>query len=562
MSPYLAILDLAGYVALLLWGVHMVQTGIQRTFGPNLRTVLGVALSNRLNAFLAGVGVTAILQSSTATGLIVAGFAANGLVGLVPALAAMLGANVGTTLIVQVLSFDIAALAPALILLGVVMFRRHAGRTRDLSRVFIGLGLLLLSLHQLLGVLEPYRELPTLRIGLQALSGQPALAVLIAAILAWAAHSSVAVVVLVMSFSAQGILPLETAFALVLGANLGTAINPLMEGSARSDPRARRLPLGNFINRAAGVLLALAILHLIHPWMNELAQDNARAVANFHTLFNLVLAAAFLPLLGPYAAMLRRWLPANVDQYDPGLPIYLDSAAREVPVVALGNAEREALRMADALQTMLTHTRAAFATGDRKRIAEARQEDNTLDRLNAAIKAYVAGLDQDELTADDRRRSTEILTFIINIEHAGDVIDQNLLGHISKLSKRGLTFSPEGHLELDGMFARLDANLRLAASLFMTEDARAARLLAAEKDTLRKMEVDATQAHFDRLRSGRIDTMETSALHLDMLRDLRRVNTHLVAAAAYPVLESRGELLATRLGPKKSGRVTPLISDD
>ncbi|AZG09711.1 Na/Pi cotransporter family protein [Pigmentiphaga sp. H8] len=537
MNAYLTLFDIAGFVALLLWGVHMVQTGIQRAFGPRLRTTLGVALGNRVYAFFAGLGVTAVLQSSTATGLIVAGFAANGLVGLVPALAAMLGANVGTTLIVQVLSFDISRIAPILVLIGVVMFRRgNATHVRDLGRVFIGLGLLLLSLHLLLAQLEPYRDLPALRSALEALSGQPGLAILLAAVLAWAAHSSVAIVVLVMSFSAQGLLPISVAFALVLGANLGTAINPLLEGSAKDDPQARRLPVGNLLNRVVGVLIGLAMLHHIHPWMSQLAGDNARAVANFHTVFNLVLAALFLPLLTPYAALLRRWLPAN-PAADPGQPLYLDSAARDLPVVALGNAAREALRMADTLQTMLHHSRQALATGDRKRVAEARRLDDVLDRLNGAIKTYVAGLDPDELTREDRRRADEILTFITNLEHAGDVVDKNLLNDISKLTKRGLAFSPEGRRELDDMHGRLEANLRLAASLFVTADARAARLLAAEKETFRGMEGQATQTHFERLRSGRVDTTETSALHLDVLRDLRRINSHLVASAAYAAPE-------------------------
>jgi phosphate:Na+ symporter len=493
--------------------------------------------------------VTAVLQSSTATGLMVSGFAANGLVGLVPALAAMLGANVGTTLIVQLLSFDVSKFAPILILAGVVMFRRsNASRTRDLGRVGIGLGLLLLSLHLLLGLLEPYRDLPILHAGLDALADQPGLAVLLAAILAWAAHSSVAVVVLVMSFAAQGIVPPEAAFALVLGANLGTAINPLLEGAAKDDPLARRLPLGNFLNRGVGVLVALLLLGYIQPFMSQLAGDSARAVANFHTVFNLVLACIFLPLLNPYAKLLRRWLPVNTDMDDPGRPRYLDEAARELPVVALGNAAREALRMADALQTMLLYARDALDKNDRKRIADAKRLDDILDRLNAAIKTYVSGLDQEELSDADRKRSTEILAFITNMEHAGDVIDKNLLANLSKRLKRNLTFSPEGQRELATMLDRVSTNLQLAASLFMTEDARAAKLLTSEKEIFRNLEVQATQAHFDRLRAGRIDSTETSALHMDMLRDIRRINSHLVAAAGYPVLQSQGEPPATSDG--------------
>ena len=244
------LLDLAGSVALLLWGLHMVQTGIQRGFGPDLRRWLGTTLGNRLAAFAAGLGVTAILQSSTATGLMVVGFAAGGAVALVPALAVMLGANVGTTLIVQVLSFDVAQIAPALILLGVILFRRGtATRTRDLGRVAIGLGLMLMSLHQLVSLMTPYEDMPSLRLVLGAITTEPALDVLLAAVVTWAAHSSVAVVLLVMSFAAKGAIPPEAAFALVLGANLGTAINPVLEGAAGNDPAAKRLPLGK-IGRA------------------------------------------------------------------------------------------------------------------------------------------------------------------------------------------------------------------------------------------------------------------------------------------------------------------------
>lgn len=544
----LTLIDLAGAVALLLWGLRMVQTGIQRAYGPRLRGVLGAALRNRGRAFLAGLGVTAVLQSSTATGLMVSGFAAGGLVELAPALAVMLGANVGTTLIVQLLSVDISLLSPTLILVGVVMFRRgQATRTRDLGRVAIGLGLMLLALHQLLGLVTPYEDAPSLRLLLGAVATQPVLDVLLAAALTWAAHSSVAVVLLVMSLAARGVVPPDAAFALVLGANLGSAINPVLESGAGDGPAAKRLPLGNLLNRAIGCVIALAAL----PWLGRLAvtlePDNARAVADFHTAFNLVLAFVFLPFLSPYAALLRRLLPHRITTADPGRPLYLDDAARETPIVALGAAAREALRLADVLEAMLHALRDALEKGDRNRIGEAKRLDDVLDTLNAAIKAYLVSLDPEAMTDPDHRRLAEILAFSTNLEHAGDVIERNLAGHAAKRLKRGLCFSPEGQEELGRIMDRLVANLRAAASVFMTEDPRAARLLAAEKEAFRSLEAAATEAHFARLRAGRIDTAETSALHLDVLRDLKRVNAHLVAAAAYPVLESQGGLLPTRL---------------
>ena len=545
----LTLLDLAGSVALLLWGVRMVQTGVQRAFGARLRTLLGGALRNRVSAFLAGMGITAVLQSSTATGLMVTGFAAGGLVDLVPALAVMLGANVGTTLIVQVLSFDIARVAPALILIGVLMFRRGMTSTRDFGRVLIGLGLMLMALRQLLELVTPYEDVPSLRLLLGAVATTPVLDVILAAGLTWAAHSSVAVVLLIMSLAARGVVPPDAAFALVLGANLGTAINPVLEGAAGADPVARRVPLGNLLNRLAGVALALVLLSPIGRLMVVFEPDAARSVADFHSLFNVALAAIFLPVLPAFGALLRRLLPARVDPADPSRPLYLDPAALETPVVALGGAAREALRLADVLDAMLQGLRDAFERDDRRRVAETRRLDDVLDTLNTAIKAYLTALDPEAMTEADHRRTAEILAFATNLEHAGDVVDKDLLGLAGKRIKRGLAFSKEGQAELLGLVDRLIANARAAASLFMTEDARAARLLASEKEAFRDIEAGATAAHFARLRAGRLASAETSSLHLDALRDLKRVNAHLVAAAAYPVLKGKGELLPSRLHP-------------
>ncbi len=542
------LLDLAGSIALLLWGVRMVQTGVQRTFGAHLRSALGAALRSPAKAFLTGLGVTAVLQSSTATGLMVTGFAASGLVDLAPALAVMLGANVGTTLIVQLLSLNLSSVTPALILLGVLLFRRgEVSRTRDLGRVAIGLGLMLLALHQLLDLVTPFEDAPSLRLLLGAIATEPILDVLIAAGLTWAAHSSVATVLLVMSLAAKGVVPPHAAFALVFGANLGTALNPLLEGAERPDAAARRVPAGNLGTRLVGVVLGLIVLPKIGPWLVTVEPDPARAVANLHLAFNLVLAVLFFPFLTPYAALLRRVFPARADAPDPSRPLYLDEAARETPVVAVGVAAREALRLADMLEAMLLAARDAFAADDRKRVAEARRMDDVLDRLNEAIKTYLTGLDPEATSETDQRRIEEILAFTTNLEAAGDVVDKNLLGHAAKRLKRNIAPPREQTEELAVIIARLVANLRAAASVFMTEDVRAARLLAAEKEIFRDLETAATGEHFGQIRAGQAQAAEASAWRLDLLRDLKRVNDHLVAAAAYPVLKSQGELLPTRL---------------
>jgi phosphate:Na+ symporter len=548
MDTTLTFIDLAGAIALLLWGVHMVQTGIQRAFGPHLRSFLARALGNRFYAFAAGLGVTAILQSSTATGLMVSSFAAGGFIDLTSGLAVMLGANVGTTLIVQLLSFDVAKVAPLFILIGVIMFRRGTiTRTRDLGRVGIGLGLMLIALSQLLGVLTPYEDVPSLRLLLGMITTTPLVAVLLAAVLTWAAHSSVAIILLTMSFATKGVVPPHAAFALVLGANLGTAINPVLEGAAGNDATAKRLPIGNLLNRALGIILALALLDRIGPALIEIEPDASRAVADFHTAFNLILAAVFFPLLRPFSTLLTRLIPNRIEAADPSRPLYLDISARELPPVALAGAAREALRMADVLEAMLHGAADALEKGDRNRIAETKRLDDTLDRLNSAIKEYLAGFDPDTMSEADNRRLGEILAFATNIEHAGDVVDRSILGIAAKRLKRGLSFSAEGQAEILPMLERLCANLRAAAAVFMTEDPRAARALADEKEAFRDMEAASTGAHFARLRAGSTGTAETSSLHLDLIRDLKRVNTHLVAAAAYPVLKGQGDLLNSRV---------------
>src|SRR4030095_10339417 len=279
----LVLLDLMGGVALLLWGLHMVHSGILRAFGPNLRLLLAKALSNRFTAFGAGLGLTALLQSSTATALITSSFTSEGLVSLVPALAIMLGANVGTTLIVQILSFNIAAVAPVLFIIGLVAFRSGArSRIKDLGRVSIGLGLMLLALHILLDTLAPAENAPGARVFMNAITGDPVLCIVISAVVTWVVHSSVASVLLIMTLAYAHFVSPYAALALVLGANLGSAINPLFEGARRDNPATSRLPVGNLITRVIAVVLVMPCL----PWLSAHAQtiqpDLAKLTAGFH----------------------------------------------------------------------------------------------------------------------------------------------------------------------------------------------------------------------------------------------------------------------------------------
>jgi phosphate:Na+ symporter len=547
------LLDLLGGVALLLWGLHMVHSGIVRAFGSDLRRFLARALKNRLSAFVVGLGVTAALQSSTATALMIGRFASEGMVALVPALALMLGANVGTTLVVQVLSFNVIAAAPVLLFLGLVAFN-HGGRTRtrDLGRVAIGIGLMLLSLHILLDSLAPAENAPNVQAVLRMITGQPLLNVLLAAVLSWAAHSSIAVVILTMSLSYSSFVTPVAALALILGANLGTAINPLFEASVRGNPASYRLPVGNLVNRVIGCALVMPFLQPIASYLTAFDPNPVRFAADFHTAFNVVLAALFILPLDGIAAVLKRALPERAAVADPATPLYLDETVVGEPTVALTCAAREVLHLGDLVETMLRRSLTALMTDDRKLVAEISDMDNAVDRLHESIKLYVitkvmhSSLDQAEA-----QRAAEIISAAINLEHIGDIIDKNLMELATKKIKHGYAFSKEGAAELEAIHRRVIESLKLAFGVLISGDAKIARQLLVEKAALREAEFAAAESHIARLREGRPESIESSSLHLDVLRDLKRIHSH-ICSFAYPVLERRGELSPSRLKDARS----------
>ncbi|HEY2635556.1 MAG TPA: Na/Pi cotransporter family protein [Steroidobacteraceae bacterium] len=541
------ILDLMGGIALLLWGLHMVYSGVVRAFGADLRRLLGIALQSRPRAFFAGAFVTALLQSSTATGLMTASFVTAGTMDLVPALAVMLGANVGTTLVVQILSFNIAVVTPVLLLTGVIAFKRGGRtRTRDLGRVVIGIGLMLLALHIFLGALVTTQGLPVSHALLGAITGQPIMCLLIVAAMTWAAHSSVAVVLVVMSLGAAHLVSPTAVLAMVLGANVGSALNPLIETGQPGNPASRRLPLGNLLTRVVGCALVLPFLNPIADTLQRYEPNPARLAADFHTAFNVLLAIVFIGPLDLVAARLKRWLPDQPKAADQGTPIYLDSSAAGAPAVALVCAAREVLRAGDLIETMLRQAMTALLTNDRKLVAEISRMDDAVDSLNNAVKLYVTRMTRDSLDDRDGYRAMEIISFSINLEHVGDIIDKNLMDLANKKIRRGITFSKEGEADLVEFHQQVVDSLKLAVGIFMSGDMNIARQLIAAKTQLREKEFAAAERYLVRLREGTPETIESYSLDLDILRDLKRVHSHL-CSAAYPVLERAGALQRSRL---------------
>jgi len=540
------LLTLLGGTALLIWGLRMVRTGIMRAYGASLRQRLTAALRNRFAAMIAGLAVTVALQSSTATSLMAASFVSRRIVGDAAVLAITLGAGIGTSLVSQALSFDVLWIGPLFILVGVIAFLGwQSTRLHDVARAGIGVGLILLALHQIGSVAGPIGQSAAVQTLLESLGGEPLIAVLVAAGLTLLTSSSIAMVLLIVSLAAQNAITPHLALLMVIGANLGAALPPLL-GTSRSEPAARRAPMANFLFRLLVTIVALVFLMPVQQQLASLDPVPARMVANFHTLFNVMVALIFLPLIDPVASLMRRLLPDKAQPDDEGQPRYLDPAALEVTSVAIASAARETLRQGDVIGEMLRRTLEVFRSDDRKLLKEVERMDNVVDRLHESIKLFMTRVSREALDPEDSRRCVDVLTFTTNLEHIGDIIDKNLMELAAKKIKHKLVFSAEGFREICAMHARLMDNLALALNVFMAGDARLARRLLEEKVQFRDMERNASDAHMARLASGRPETVATSSLHLDIIRDLKRINSHLTSVA-YPILDAAGELTRTRL---------------
>ena len=540
------VLNVVGSVALLLWGVRMVRTGLTRAFGATLRRAIGLCARNRFTAFLGGIAITGLLQSSTATSLLVSSFAGRGLIPLSIAFAVMLGADIGTTVAAQVLSFDLGWASPLMIGAGVIAFlSSEHDKTRHVGRVAIGLGLMLLSLKLLALATQPLRTAPAFMAALQGLQDEYVIAVAFAAVATWFVHSSLSVVLLIMSFAGSGLVEPRLALALVIGANIGGALAPYMAQSG-AEVQARRVPLANLLTRAVVGAALLPFLGPIVNWLTMIDPSVIRLPVNFHTGFNVVASLVFLPLVDAVAWACRKLLPDRPVTDDPGKPRHLDPNVLDSPAEALACALRETLNLGDKVADMLRQTIDVFERSDPKAVKAIEQADDSVDRLYEAIKLYLIQTSRTDLGEEESRRYVEILTFTTNLEHVGDIVDKNLMELAAKKIKNRYAFSPEGLAELKEFHARVLENLRLALNVFTTRDLALARRLVAEKTAMREAEARAADSHFARLREGRPESIETSSIHMDVIRDFKRINGHLTSVA-YPILEAAGELADTRL---------------
>ncbi len=551
MSGSVILIHLAGAVALMLFATRMVKTGVERAYGDVLRHRLRATMRNPFMAVLAGTGLAIALQSSTAVTLLVGSFAGAGIVSGAAGQLAVRGAEIGSALVVKLLTFDLSLLVPLCLIAGTVMFMATERRDwRQIGRILVGIGLLVLSLEMIGQASEPLRESQLLPVIVNYFSGDPITAYLLAALVTWLFHSSIAAVLLMVALAGRGFIPPELGIVLVLGVNLGSSvIAPLLTRNA--EPGVRVVPIGNLLMRGVGSLVMLVLFMTFKPPIAFLGATEPDQIVNAHILFNVIILLAGLPLAGLVYRASERLValgarPESADSLQVAELSALNDAALNTPPQALANATREVVRVCETVEIMLKRIIELYEDADADKIKALAALDDRVDRKHAAIKLYLAKVTKNPLTEAEALRCQELIGACVKLEQVGDIVVRNLLVHVRKKLEHGLTFTEEGWRELLAFHASVLANARLAFNVLVSRDAETARQLVLEKDRLRDREKETSQSHFLRLRDGSPKSIETSSIHLDTIRDLKQINS-LLASMAYPVLEEQGLLRGSRL---------------
>ncbi len=536
MNIYLVLINIAGAVTLLLWATRMVRTGMERSQKAVLHRLLSQGKRGQIKSAALGGFVAILLQSSTAVALIAAGFAASGKLTLSAGLATMLGADLGSAIVVQLLSVNPAWLMPILMIVGgALFFRGHNRDIRQAGRIVIGIALILMSLRLIGEATMPLREAEVLPDIVAYLAGDPLTAFLLAAAFTWVIHSSVAFILLVATFAAQGLVPFELGAALVLGANMGSSIIAFMltrGGSAA----ARRITLGNFIFRAVLAVIGLGLLWLSHLPGTLLGPDATRQIINFHLAFNVVLLLIALPLTSPMAKLTTR-LVRSAPQPSHSLtsPMRLDDKLIANPALALASAKRELLRMAEIVERMLQPVMDLYENADPEKIREIKQLEQAVNAAQSDIKLYLSRIHYTDPASAEALRGQELAQLAINLEYVGDAVVKTLVKLAESRAEQKVKFSPAGWRELNDLHHRVVDNLHLALNVLMSEDRAAAKLLLEEKASLGMAGRASAAEHLARLREGAQQSIATSDLHLETIRALKTINS-LLASVAYPIL--------------------------
>ena len=535
---------LLGGIAIFLHGLSLAREGLQIVAGDKLRSILFALSSNRVVGLVSGALVTTIVQSSTAVTVMLVGFAASSLMTLPQAMAVVLGADIGTTITVQLIAFRLSAYALVIVAAGfAVRFFAHQRRVRYAGEAIMGFGLLFFGMKLMADATLPLRGSDLFLMLLDRLSANPFAGLLVGAVATVLLQGSAPTIGLLIAMASSGSMSISAALPLVLGANIGTTILPIM--AAAGHPAAgKRVAFGHAVFKLLGVAAFLPFLDPFIRLAAATAPDVARQIANAHSIFNVVTALAFLPFVGLSARLVSRfYLPAG-EQERFGAR-YLDPRAIESPALAFGNAQREFMRMADIVADMVKDCLRCYEESDLDLASDIEGRDDKVDILNREIRFYLARLGQEAMTREQANRQMELISLSNDIENAGDLVNRNILRLARRKVARGLAFSREGWTEIRDFHGKVCENFDLALVAFSTGDEEIARKVLRHRAKLSDIETELKEKHISRLNQGLRESLETSSMHLDLLAFLRGVNGY-VSNLADAVVRRRERELGSR----------------
>ncbi len=530
-------ISLSGGVLLLLYGIKLLNDGLQNAVGSKIRSLLRSLTSNRLAAIGGGAFITGIIQSSSATSVMLVGFVSAGLMTFRQSIAVILGADIGATLTVQLIAFRVYEYALLLIGIGLVftLFSKKM-LYRNVGQGILGFGFVFLSLKIMTDAMAPLQSNELFRQVFSSLAEMPLFGILLSGAVTALIHSSAATMGIALALAKSGLMPLDAAIHVIFGANIGTCSTALIAGM-RSPVEARRVAWAHILFKVLGVLLFLPFVGPFRTLVAATTPDLPRQIANANTLFNIIMAVCFLPFTGLFAKAIVRLVPEKAGEKKFG-PLYLDDHVLGTPSLALGQATREVLRASDIVREMLADTIKAFQSDDPAPITAIKNRDNLIDLLDRHIRLYLTRLSSSQLTESQSRRNVAVLESSRNLESIGDIIDRNLMPLATKRINNGITFSKEGMDEIILFHKRILENFDTAISAFASHDRDLADRVLRNKEELSIMERELVQAHLDRLRKGLRESIETSHVHLDIIGNLARINS-LITHIIYPIAEEK-----------------------
>jgi phosphate:Na+ symporter len=539
VSANLIVLSMFGGSFLLLFGIKLAGEGLRDYAGQRIKTALETMTKNRVAGFFTGILITFLLQSSSACTVTVVSLIEAGLMSFPQSLGVILGADVGTTITVQLISFRIYDYA--LFICGVgaaLIFSTRLERRRHLGEGILGFGLIFLSIKLMSECLSAVKDAALFLEVLTELGRTPLLGILLAMALTAIIHSSAATIGLAIALSLDNLMPIETAVSIVLGANIGTTATALL-GAWRGSVEAKRAAFANLFFKVVGVAMFYPFIHPFALLMARTSEQAPHQIANAHTVFNLGIALLLLPFTPLVARVVEGWLPDRPEAEEEEFkPKYLNPAMLSTPALALAQAMRETIRMAESVQDMLRLSLPAIMDCDLELIERVEKMDDNVDVLDAGIRFYLTQLSKEHLHTEDASRQMEILIVVSNLEAIGDVIDKNLMENARKKAKNCVQFSAAGQRDVRELHGLVLENLELAMSAFTTRDAALAERVFNNKRRIREAEKEFYSKHIARLESGLSESYETSSIHLDVLTNLKRINTH-ITNIVYPLRKTQ-----------------------